>query len=273
MYLSGFGQAKVVRGTPEPTSIRLTKAQRNAVGAFVGDDGLPFCTGALVSPHVVLTAAHCGSEPGDKFVVGDDALTPDSFAYAADVVRHPSWSGWLHDHALVLLDRDVPVEPMSVARSVPAVGQVIQGVGYGLTAVGASAQPVRWWVEEPVTSVEDGSFTVSGGGERGLCNGDSGGPAIVMGPSGPAVAGTVSQGELSCVGEDIYSVPDADWISAALYGGWTRPGEVPISIRLSRASVPLTLAAVGAVLVVGLVFRSGRKGHSSARSSSTYRSQ
>ncbi len=256
MNLSGFGAAKVVRGTPEPEHVQLTAAQRNAVGAFVGDDGLPFCTGTLISPHVVLTAAHCGAEVGDRFVIGDDALNPDAEAYVAAVAKHPGWSSWVRDQALVLLDRDMPAEPLAVAAP-PAVGDVVQGVGYGLTAVGASAQPVRWWVQEPVTSVSDGGFIVSGGGERGLCNGDSGGPAIVMGPSGPAVVGTVSQGELSCVGDDIYSVPDQARIAAAL-AAWGGPGAVPIAARLSRAAVPIALGVVGVSVVVGLVVRASR---------------
>lgn len=258
MYLDlGFGQAKVVRGSPEPEAFQLTAAQRNAVGAFVGDDGLPFCTGTLISPHVVLTAAHCGAEVGDRFVIGANALDPDAEAYVAAVARHPGWSNWVRDQALVLLDRDMPAEPLAVSAAVPSVGDMIQGVGYGLTAVGATAQPVRWWVSEPVTSVQDGGFVVSGGGERGLCNGDSGGPAIVMGPSGPAVAGTVSQGELSCVGDDIYSVPDQARIAAAL-AAWGGPGTVPIGRRLSRAAVPLALGVVGTALVVGLVMRAAR---------------
>jgi hypothetical protein len=257
MYLD-FGAlgTKVVRGTTDPTALPLTAEQQEAVGAFVGGDGMPFCTGTLVAQHIVLTAQHCGIQPGDRFVIGRDATSPDDWAYVAAVLEHPAWSGWKHDHALVLLDRKLAAVPLPLAAQSPAIGSTVQGVGYGLTAAGSFGQPIRWWVAEPVASVGDGMFVVEGMGTHGLCNGDSGGPALVAGPSGPAVAGTVSQGETSCVGEDIYSIPDDAWAAAGI-AKWPAPGSAPLGARLASLAVPIGIG--GLLLAVGVLIVSRRR--------------
>ena len=56
---------------------------------------------------------------------------------------------------------------------------------------------------------------IDGEGTRGVCNGDSGGPVMVIAEDGTVrVAGTLHYGDPSCVGRDNYTRVDLfrDWI-------------------------------------------------------------
>lgn len=249
-------RSKVVNGLLEPSLFPIDVKTQRAVGAFVDDLGKPFCTGTLVSPHVVLSAAHCGAAVGDRFAIGPDLSSPEAVATVTDTVRHPSWSGTgaSRDQLLARLDRDLPVTPMGVTGIAVAAGSPIQGVGYGLVAPDSSPNSLRWWVVEPVTAVSDSWFSVDGLGQRGLCNGDSGGPALVAsGTSVPMIVGTVSQGAVSCVGEDLYSLVDAAWVAQVL-AQWPRPGRTMMQF-VQRAIVPVALVALFLGAGIGLIAR------------------
>jgi len=241
-----FGQSKVVGGTPAPVLFEMTAGQQDAVVAFVGGSGRPFCTGVAVAPHIVLSAAYCGGiAPGTRVRVGRDTTQPVAEARVAAVVRHPGYRQSVNDHALVLLDRRLPVTPLAVGGEVPAE---VQNVGYGWTSSGTEGNTERWWVAEPVADRQETYFVVDGQGRHGLCQGDSGGPALA---SGPRVVGTVSQGAVSCVGHDIYSVPDLAWLEAGV-AAWPEPGKAPASwTRYAWMGA----AVLGIVVVAGVVLR------------------
>lgn len=246
--LGSLFRTKVVNGVLAPTVLEMSAAEQAAVGAFVDAVGRPFCTGTLISPFVVLSAAHCGVSVGDRFVLGPDAAEPSATAYVAEVRRSPKWSGTVQDHLLVLLDRNLPADPLAVASAPPMVDAVVQGVGYGMTDPEVSDNTKRWWVAEPVIAVSGGWFMVSGQGQRGLCLGDSGGPAIVATDKGPAIVGTISQGAVSCTGEDIYSSPDPAWVASTL-AEWKTPGRKPLKAWVPRALVILGLGLAAGLLV------------------------
>jgi len=240
-------KSKVIKGTMAPTAVEMTALQQQAVGAFVDDNDHPFCTGTLITPHVVLSAAHCGVQVGDRFVIGADAAKPDAFAYVAAVVRDSRWAQTSYDHQLALLDRDLAVEPLPLAPDPPVVGQTVQGVGYGMTDPAASGNTQRWWTAEPIEAVSDRWIGIDGQGRHGLCLGDSGGPLLVP---GPAIAGTVSQGAASCTGEDLYSRPDPAWVAHVL-AGWASVGRTPPTPL--RAWLPTAVGILGVGVAVGLV--------------------
>lgn len=249
-------RSKVVNGLLYPTAVALSDPQQGAVGAFVAESGRPFCTGTLIQPHIVLSAAHCGVNVGDRFVIGPDAASPAAFAFVAAVVRDSRWAGTAYDHLLALLDRDLEVDPLPLAPTPPAVGTVVQGVGYGMVDPEVSDNTKRWWIAEPVSAVSERWISISGEGQHGLCLGDSGGPLIIPTEIGPAVAGTVSQGDASCTGEDLYSRPDPVWVGRAIET-WKTPGSTPPAAL--RAWVPTALVIVGAGIALGFVVAALRR--------------
>ncbi len=250
-------RTKVVNGFAEPSLIPLTAAQQGAVGALVSG-GRPFCTGCLIASHVVLSAAHCSAVPGTQFVTGADAATPDAVATVVQVVKNAAWVGSKDDHALLLLDRAVAgAKPFAVAAATPPpAGAEIQGVGYGLTSPDAEANTHRWWTVEPVLDLGIGWFSVDGRGVRGLCNGDSGGPAFALVDGEPRIVGTVSQGDISCVGEDLYSTPDPAWVTQVL-AQWPAPGTAIVP-AWRRAALPAA-AAFAVLLGAWMASRIGRR--------------
>src|SRR5688572_2660013 len=85
----------------------------DAVVALTRSGGGSFCTGTLVSPSIVLTAAHCIDMAGaDEIVVffGNDTNSEGTRIGTRKVQRHPSWSGsvngpgYHYDIGLILLN-------------------------------------------------------------------------------------------------------------------------------------------------------------------------
>ncbi len=187
--------------------------------------GGPFCTGTLIAPLTVLTAAHCldaGDASSFRFVGGQDALHPSWSVAVTGGAQHGSWTGsGQYDIAVLFLAEEPPVEPLPISTALPSdvVGKTMRFVGYGVTdGVNQTGAGKKREVTLSIVELSDTEFAYADQGKN-TCNGDSGGPAFFRAASGQwEVAGVTSRGDRDCEKYGIYTRVDAfeAFISAQL---------------------------------------------------------
>lgn len=221
--------APIVNGQGSARAVSLSARQALAIGAVLTDDGTGdwynFCTGTLVAPDVVLTAAHCVLDDRGRtspvsqlaFVLGDDSAAPVASARVRAVHVHPGYAETddtaEYDVAILQLQRALTqAEPLAVncgaLASSSFVGRTLQMVGYGDTATRGSNNTRKWWASEAVVSLGSYDFTVDGGGNTGVCTGDSGSPALWSMSGQVRIVGVLSWGDLACGNQDHFGRTD-----------------------------------------------------------------
>jgi secreted trypsin-like serine protease len=188
-------QPKIVNGTPcgQPGQASVVLLQIQIGGNFAR------CSGTLVTPTRVLTAAHCLPAGTSEVLVG--LWAPDgtvSGVPATNWVVHPQFTSTsnalINDVAVVNLSQGLPNQTMGILVSQgSASGQTVYMAGWGLPgldlAVGAAV--LDFVSNELVGFQFNGNLSDS-------CQGDSGGPVFRNIGGRAGVVGITSFGFAAC---------------------------------------------------------------------------
>ncbi len=233
-----------------------------------------FCSGTLIAPHAVLTAAHCVVDldtdeimaPEDFGVyVGDEPMGDPDFGTSvwevAEVIVHPAWFDGPSDGdiAVLLLTADVttaaPVPWLGAANALTDldVGTTVNFAGFGLTELGTSDKKLQ--VDGTIFELGCASFGCDPADESlvayeqpdgGPCFGDSGGPMFVTRDDGVYVGGITAFGDEECTlfGASTRTDSYDAWISD-LVGAPVEPGPGPSLTLGGLCPGPITIDISG----------------------------
>jgi len=185
------GNAPIIQGTADAGDPAVVQ-----IYAYPADKSTLYtCTGTVVSPTAIVTAAHC-LDHESTYVYGV-FFEPDANAYNGQIAQveshlhavsavhiHPMYSTaspFLADIGVLVLAQPTTITPLAFSRVEPddtLVNAPVKIVGYGQTTAG-TFQNARFSANTIVAGIDAGSDTILvGDSTYHTCVGDSGGPVL-----------------------------------------------------------------------------------------------
>ncbi|MDB4988015.1 MAG: uncharacterized protein JWN04_3193 [Myxococcaceae bacterium] len=185
-------RSAILGGTPVTASVQPD------VGMLIYTDDARapelVCTGTVIGPRAVLTAAHCvvllgATVPDFTLAENENELASDRVHRGLRIHVHPRFALTAADglkHDLAILELSTPIDAFTAAalptpdEAAPylRVGASTELVGYGATDAQGTNVGVENIASAAITELTDEEFVVGGSGPVQNCEGDSGGPSL-----------------------------------------------------------------------------------------------
>lgn len=153
------------------------------VQVLVNNAAKDYCTGVLVSPTQVLTAAHCTGATSFTVIAPFAPGKPQSAATKGPVAEHSKAFNeevWKEDAAVLLLKTPIQIDVYATVEDVGELGEeTVTGVAVGRAREERSAPLVKSVPLEIRSGTNDG-YETGLGSEYYSSGGDSGGPLFLV---------------------------------------------------------------------------------------------
>lgn len=215
-----------------PTSDAQTYAPHVVMALAQSGRGSGFCSGVVLAPNVVLTAAHCVATPTATRVHFRDGAGAPVLAEVRRIARHPGFRADAVtarvksiDLALVETKEVLPSSfaPVVIGDATANVSDTFDVAGFGVTKPGAAAtsgvlRRARLSLRAPLSNV---LLWLDGADGAGACTGDSGAPVFANGALVGIVAFAQGPNGRGCGGltQAVRLAPYRAWIEQTI-AGW-----------------------------------------------------
>jgi len=214
--LNAHAGSLIAGGTPVLTNDPISRFTV-AVGHRL-HEGRTYCSGEIIAPNLVLTAAHCMDGKLEDFVIhfGPDATKPEAIRQSTAYYVHPHFDPieMTNDLAILEFDGGLPVgySPITLAENAKGLNRrrKITLAGYGIPAMNELNK-----ISLRLESVDD-KLSFKQTGKLRICHGDSGGPALISKDGEFVLVGIGNSvlGDGNCAGTSYYTRVDPylNWI-------------------------------------------------------------